>query len=321
MDRRSVLTAGAAGAAALIAPSLRAQPKFPTRPITIYGALPAAGVMDQHLRALGERAQKVLGQSIVIEAKPGAGATLAPTLIQNAQPDGHLLAAMTVNSLRYPYYQKTAYDPLKDFTFIIGLSNFTFGIVVNADSPYKTIDDLIAAGKAEPGKLTSGSTGQGGTGHLVLLDIEKATGAKFNQIPFKGGPDGIQALLGKHIDFITDGAQWAPLVDDGRLRLLAMATEQRIARYKDVPTLRERGIDAVGWSPYGLVGPKGMAPEVVKTLHDAFKVAVEDPPVDVLLEKFLQVRWYKNSADYRGWAERYFVDIKPTLVRAGLAKD
>ena len=321
MDRRSVLSAGAAGAAALLAPSLRAQPKFPTRPITIYGALPAAGVMDQHLRALGERAQKVLGQSIVIEAKPGAGATLAPTLIQNAQPDGHLLAAMTVNSLRYPYYQKTAYDPLKDFTFIIGLSNFTFGIVVNADSPYKTIDDLIAAGKAEPGKLTSGSTGHGGTGHLVLLDIEKATGAKFNQIPFKGGPDGIQALLGKHIDFITDGAQWAPLVDDGRLRLLAMATEQRIARYKDVPTLRERGIDAVGWSPYGLVGPKGMAPEVVKTLHDAFKVAVEDPPVDVLLEKFLQVRWYKNSADYRGWAERYFVDIKPTLVRAGLAKD
>ncbi|HQD81813.1 MAG TPA: tripartite tricarboxylate transporter substrate binding protein, partial [Quisquiliibacterium sp.] len=211
--------------------------------------------------------------------------------------------------------------PLKDFTFIIGLSNFTFGIVVNADSPYKTIDDLIAAGKAEPGKLTSGSTGQGGTGHLVLLDIEKATGAKFNQIPFKGGPDGIQALLGKHIDFITDGAQWAPLVDDGRLRLLAMATEQRIARYKDVPTLRERGIDAVGWSPYGLVGPKGMAPEVVKTLHDAFKTAVEDPPVDALLEKFLQVRWYKSSADYRAWAERYFTDIKPTLVRAGLAKD
>lgn len=315
MKRRSIL---AAGAAALIAPAARAQGKFPSRSITIYGALPAAGVMDQHLRALAERAHKTLGQSIVIEAKPGAGATLAPQLIQAAPPDGHLLAAMTVNSLRYPYYQKTTYDPLKDFTFIIGLSNFTFGVVVHADSPYRTIEDLIAAGKANPGKLSSGSTGQGGTGHLILLDIERATGAKFTQVPFKGGPDGIQALLGKHIDFITDGAQWGPLVEDGRLRLLAMATEQRVARFKDAPTLRERGIDAVGWSPYGLVGPRGMAPEVVKTLHDAFKSAMEDPAIDALLEKFVQVRWYQSSADYRGWAEKYFVDIKPTLVRAGL---
>lgn len=315
MDRRSLL---AAGAAALISPLAHAQSRFPSRSITIYGALPAAGVMDQHLRALAERAQKTLGQAIVIEAKPGAGATLAPQLIQAAAPDGHLLAAMTVNSLRYPYYQKTSYDPLKDFTFIIGLSNFTFGVVVHADSPYRTIEDLIAAGKANPGKLSSGSTGQGGTGHLILLDIERATGAKFTQVPFKGGPDGIQALLGKHIDFITDGAQWGPLVEDGRLRLLAMATEQRVARFKDAPTLRERGIDAVGWSPYGLVGPRGMAPDVVKVLHDAFKSAMEDPAIDALLEKFVQVRWYKSSADYRAWAENYFVEIKPTLVRAGL---
>jgi tripartite-type tricarboxylate transporter receptor subunit TctC len=145
MDRRSLL---AAGAAALISPLTHAQARFPSRSITIYGALPAAGVMDQHLIELAERAQKTLGQAIVIEAKPGAGATLAPQLIQAAAPDGHLLAAMTVNSLRYPYYQKTTYEPLKDFTFIIGLSNFTFGIVVHADSPYKTIEDLIAAGKA-----------------------------------------------------------------------------------------------------------------------------------------------------------------------------
>ncbi len=318
MKRRTLL---ASGLAALAAPGLHAQARFPSRPVTVYGALPAAGVMDQHLRILAERAQKILGQPILIEAKPGAGATLAPTLIQNAPPDGHLLAAMTVNSLRYPYYQKTPYDPLKDFTYIIGLSNFTFGVAVNADSPYKTIEDLIAAGKANPGKLSSGSTGQGGTGHLILLDMEKATGAKFIQVPFKGGPDAVQALLGKHIDFITDGTQYAPLVEDGRVRVLAMATEQRVSRFKDTPTFRERGIDAIGWSPYGLVGPKGMAPDVVRSLHDAFKTAMEDPAVDALLERFIQVRWYKSSADYRAWAETYFTEIKPTLVRAGLAKD
>jgi len=320
MDRRTILKSAALAAPASLMPSGFAQVKFPTKPITVYGALPAGGIMDQHLRALGDRVQKSLGQSILIEAKPGAGATLAPTLIQNAAPDGHMLAAMTVNSLRYPHYQKTSYDPLRDFTFIVGLSNFTFGIVVHADSPWKTIEDLIAAGKAQPGRLSSGSTGHGGTGHLILLDIEQATGARFNQIPFKGGPDAMQALLGKHIDFVTDGAQWAPLVQDGRLRLLAMATEQRVSLFKEAPTLRERGIDAVGWSPYGIVGPKGMAPEVVKTLHDAFKAAIEDPPIDQMLEKFIQVRWYKNSNDYRAWAEQYFRDIRPTLERAGLMK-
>ncbi len=315
-NRRLLLTASAGS---LFGTSALAQAKFPNKPLVVYGALPAGGIMDQHLRLLGERAFKTLGQAITVEARPGAGATIAPTLLLNAQPDGYTLAAMTVNSLRYPHYQKTSYDPLKDFTFIIGLSNFTFGVVVHADSPYKTLEDLITAGKANPGKLTSGSTGQGGTGHLILLDIEKATGAKFTQVPFKGGPDAVAALLGKHIDFITDGTQWAPLVEDGRARVLAMATEQRVARFKDTPTFREKGIDAVGWSPYGLVGPKGMAPEVVKTLHDAFKLAMEDPAVDKLLENFIQTRWYRSPEDYRAWAEKYFVEIKPTLLRAGLA--
>lgn len=313
--RRHLLGAAAAG---LALGSAHAQSRFPSKPIVVYGALPAGGIMDQHLRLLADRVQRTLGQPIAVEARPGAGATIAPTLLLNAAPDGHTLAAMTVNSLRYPHYQKTNYDPLKDFTYIVGLSNFTFGIVVHADSPYRTIEDLIAAGKANPGKLTSGSTGQGGTGHLILLDIEQATGAKFTQVPFKGGPDAVQALLGKHIDFITDGTQWAPLVQEGRARALAMATEQRVSRFKDTPTLREKGIEAIGWSPYGLVGPKDMPADLVQTLHDAFKPAIEDPAVDRLLENFIQSRWYKTPAEYRAWAERYFTDIRPTLERAGL---
>ena len=322
MKRRTFLT-GMAGSGALgLLPSVaRAQARFPQRAITLYGALPGGGIMDTHLRFLGERAQKVLGQPIAVDPKPGAGATLAPTFLLNAAPDGHTLAAMTVNSLRYPHYQKTNYDPLKDFTYIIGLSNFTFAVAVLADSPWKTIEDLIAAGKAQPGKLTSGSTGHGGTGHLILLDMEKSTGAKFTQVPFKGGPDAVQALLGKHIDFITDGAQFAPLADEGRVRILALATETQMDRFKGVPTLREKGIDAIGWSPYGILGPKGMAADVVRALHDAFKQAMDDPAHDALLAKFIQVPWYRSSADYRAWAEKYFVDIRPTLVRAGLVKD
>jgi tripartite-type tricarboxylate transporter receptor subunit TctC len=317
MKRRTLLIAAAA--AVLPAP-LRAQARFPQRAITLYGALPAGGIMDIHLRFLAERAQRLLGQPITVDPKPGAGATLAPTFLLNAAPDGHTLAAMTVNSLRYPHYQQTNYHPLRDWEYVIGLSNFTFAVAVKADSPHKTIEDLIAAGKANPGKLTSGSTGHGGTGHLILLDMEKASGAKFTQVPFKGGPDAVAALLGGHIDFITDGTSFAPLADEGRVRILALATEGPSERFPGVPTLREKGIDAVGWSPYGILAPKNTPANAIKLLHDAFKQAMDDPEHAPLLHKFIQPVWYKSSAEYRAWAEQYFVDIRPTLVRAGLAK-
>ena len=320
--RRRLLAAAAGAAVASVLPAAaRAQARFPLRAITLYGALPAGGIMDTHLRFLAERAQRTLGQPIVVEPKPGAGATLAPTFLLNAAADGHTLAAMTVNSLRYPHYQKTNYHPLKDWEYVIGLSNFTFAVAVKADSPHKTIEDLIAAGKSSPGKLSSSSTGHGGTGHLILLDMERATGARFTQVPFKGGPDAVAALLGGHIDFITDGAQFAPLADEGRVRILALATEGASERFPGVPTLREKGIDAVGWSPYGILAPKGTPADVIRTLHDAFKQAMDDPEHLPLLRKFIQPVWYKNSADYRAWAEKYFSEIRPTLVRAGLVKD
>lgn len=318
--RRLMGAAAGAGALSLLPGLGHAQGKYPNRPITLYGALPGGGIQDQHLRFLGERAQKILGQPIAIEPKPGAGATLAPTLLLNAKPDGYTLAANTVNSFRYPHYQKTNYNPVKDFEFVIGLSNFTFAVAVLADSPYKSIEDLIAAGKQNPGKLTSGSTGHGGTGHLVLIEMEKATGAKFTQVPFKGGPDAIAALLGKHIDFITDGATFAPLADEGRVRILALATEQPNPRFKGVPTLREKGIDAVGWSPYGILAPKGTPREIIMTLHDAFKAAMDDPAHQTFLDKFIQPAWYKSPDEFRAWAEKYYVDILPLLKTAGLVK-
>lgn len=320
--RKLVIALGAGAGLGTLLPSVsRGQTRFPQRAITLYGALPGGGIMDQHLRFLGERAQTILGQPIAVEPKPGAGATLAPTLLLNAAPDGHTLAAMTVSTLRYPHYQKTNYHPIDDFSYVIGLSNFTFAVAVLADSPWKTIEEFIAAGKAQPGRISAGSTGQGGTGHLVQIDIENATGAKFIQIPFKGGPDAIQALLGRHLDCIIDGASFAPLADEGRVRILALATESPMARFKGVPTLREKGIDAVGWSPYGILGPKNMPAVTVRALHDAFKQAMDDPAHDAFLAKFIQVPWYMSSADYRAWATKYFTAIRPTLAKAGLVKD
>jgi len=139
-------------------------------------------------------------------------------------------------------------------------------------------------------------------------------------VPYKGTAEWTQALLGGEVHFICDGAQWAPFVDSGTVRVLAMATPQRLAKYPDKPTLVESGINAVAVSPYGLVGPKDLPPEAIRALHDAFKEAMGDPGHQPLLDKFIQEPWYRDPAGYRAFAEKYFVEVKPMLVKAGLAK-
>ena len=241
-------------------------------------------------------------------------------MLLNAKPDGHQLACMSINSLRYPHYQPTNWHPLRDFTYIIGLSGYTIGIVVRADAPWKTLEELVEAAKKEPEKYNYATSGIGGTGQLTMIEVEQTTGAKFTHVPYKGTAEWTQALLGGEVHFICDGAQWAPFVDSGKFRILAMATEQRIAKYKDVPTLIERGIKVVGQSPYGLVGPKDLPPNIVEAVHLAFKDAMADPRVDALLNSYIQAPWYKSPADYRAFAEKYYAEVKPLLIKAGLAK-
>lgn len=306
----------------LAAPAVvRAQSRWkPERPMVIYNPFAAGGVTDLHLRFLADKVSRILGQQVLVEVKAGAAGTLAPAALLSAKPDGHTLACMSINSLRYPHYQQVSWNPLRDFSYITGLSGYTMGLVVRADAPWKSIEELIAAGKAEPEKFTYGTSGVGGTGQLLMIEVEQATGAKFTHVPFKGGAEWMQALLAGHINFLADAAQWAPFVDNGQCRILAMATESRMPKYPNAPTLRERGINAVGYSVYGLVGPKDTPAAIVQTLHEAFTEATNDPGLQPLLDRYIQVPWRKNPAEFRAFAEQYFSEIKPLLIRAGLAK-
>jgi tripartite-type tricarboxylate transporter receptor subunit TctC len=314
--------AALAGASALAIPNLASgQAGWKAeKPITIYNPFAAGGGTDIHLRLLGESAGPILGQQILVDSRPGAAGTLAPAMLLNARADGHQLACMSINSLRYPHYQQAAWHPLRDFTYIIGLSGYTIGIVVRADAPWKTLEELIDAGKKEPDKYNYGTSGIGGTGQLTMIEVEQTTGARFTHVPYKGTAEWTQALLGGEIQFICDGAQWAPFVDSGKFRILVMATEHRIPKYKEAPTLIERGIDVAGQSPYGLVGPKDLPPNIVEAVHLAFKEAMKDPRVDALLDSYIQAPWYKSPAEYRAFAEKYYVEVKPLLIKAGLAK-
>ena len=302
-------------AAALAAPA-QAQ-DFPTRPITLICPWPAGGSTDTHLRKLAELASKHLGQPIVIENKPGGGGMIGPAgMAKNAAPDGYTLSQLTVNALRQPHMQKVDWDPLKDFTWIIGVSGYTFGMVVKSDSPMKTFDDVVKYAKANPGKFSYGSTGIGTSPHLLVEQVADKAGVQLLHVPFKGNADSTQALMGGHVMAQSDATGWGKHVDAGTFRLLVTFGEQR-TRW-GAPTAKELGYDVVSYSPYGIAGPKGMDPAVVKTLHDAFKKAMDDPEHQKVLQTLDQVYWYKSTDEYARWAAETYASERALVQRLGL---
>jgi tripartite-type tricarboxylate transporter receptor subunit TctC len=316
--RRATLLAALAGSLLPFGPA-QAQ-SFPTKPITLIVPWPAGGSTDRHLRALAELAGKHLGQNVIIENKPGGGGTLGPgTMALTAKPDGYTIAQYPMGMLRVPHMQKTQWDPLKDFTFIIGVSGYTFGFTVRADSPYKTFNEYIEAARKNPGKIDYGSTGIGTSPHLLMEELAANAKVTLNHVPFKGNADLQQALLGGHVMAQSDATGWDKFVDGGQMRLLVTFGEKRTKRWPTVPTAQELGYGVVSTSPYGLVGPKGMDPAVVKVLHDAFKKAMDDPKHLELLEQLNQDAWYRSGDDYLKWARETYVKDKALIERLGLA--
>jgi tripartite-type tricarboxylate transporter receptor subunit TctC len=302
--------------AALCATAAFAQ-GYPSRPITLICPWPAGGPTDQHMRKLAELASKHLGQPIIVENKPGAAGMLGPAgMARNAAPDGYTLSQLTINALRQPHLQKVDWDPLKDFTYIIGVSGYTFGLAVKAESPMKSFADVVAYAKANPGKFSYGSTGIGTSPHLLMEELARKAGVELLHAPFKGNADSTQALLGGHIMAQSDSTGWGKFVDAGTFRLLVTFGDQR-TRW-GAPTAKELGYDVVSYSPYGIAGPKGMDPKVVKIIHDAFKKAMEDPEHAKVLTQLDQIYWYKSTEEYTKWAADTWITERANVERLGL---
>lgn len=324
MRRRSLLASSGAAAAGLLAPSvLQAQgaKDFPSKPITLIMPWPAGSGVDLWHRAMADAAGKLLGQPVVVDNRVGGSGTSGPAaMAAAAKPDGYTIAQIPVTLFRLPHMQKTPYDPMKDFTWILHTSGYTFGVVVRADSPFKTFKDVIEFARANPGKFTYATPGAGTSLHIGMEQIAQKAGVKFTHVPFKGGPEGWAALEGGHVMADADATGWAPLVDAGKFRLLCIWTEKRNPRWPDVPTLTELGFGLILDSPFGLAGPKGMDPAVVKKLHDAFKAALDDPKVVELMAKYDYPKRYMNTADYAKFARQQYDEQRAVVDQLGLAK-
>jgi tripartite-type tricarboxylate transporter receptor subunit TctC len=318
--RRSVLVASFA-MTAITVPNVASAQDFPTKPITLIVPWTAGGPTDITLRGMAEVASKHLGQPIIVENKGGGGGTVGPaTMAASAKPDGYTISQVPIPVFRLPFMQEVSWNPETDFTYIINLTGYTFGITTHAESDFKTWKDVIEFAKANPGKVTYGTPGSGTALHIGMEQIAAASGIKVTQVPFKGAAESNAAVLGKHTLLQVESTGWKPLVEAGKLRLLMVWTAERVPSFPDVPTLKDLGYGMVIDSPWGLAGPKGMDPKIVAKLHDAFKKALEDPAVIATLAKYDMVVNYKNTEDYRKFVAETIAAERKAVETLGLGQ-
>ena len=309
----SALPFAAAGAA-------RAQAKFPDRPIRLIIPWAAGGPADAGFRILAQSVSKKLGQQVIVDNKAGASGIMGAMALQEAKPDGYTISQMHMSVLRQPLLNKQlTYNPIDDLTYILQITGFIMGVVVKADAPWKTLPELLAYAKANPGKLNWGTLGIGSTQHLAMERVGIAQGGlSWTHAPYRGTADTLRALLGGEIDFASESSGWAPMVQAGQLRLLAVFTAERAKRFPDVPTVKELGIDVVIDSPGGLIGPKGMDPAVVAVLADAFRAAAQEPEHLKFLENMDQPLILLDGPAYKAAMAKTYEEEKELLRRLNL---
>lgn len=318
--RKALLMTGALLGGMTAWPAL-ASDAWPTKPINLVVPFPPGGPTDTLLRALATALGKDLGQPVVVMNQPGAGGTLAPShMARNAAADGYTLAMITPAVFRLPHLQKVNYDVANDFTYVAGLTSYVYALSVPTNSRFKSLDEAIAFAKANPGKLSVAVVGSGTLGHIATHRLQKLAGIELNHVPFKGGADAVTALLGGHVDVMLE-AGWGAMANGGKLRLLAVAEEQRLPRWPQVPTLKEAGYDIVVRSTIGLAGPRNLPAPIVAKLEQGLKKATQDAAYVRALDVESMPNRFEGSQAYRQYALAQYESDRRSMRELGLAME
>jgi tripartite-type tricarboxylate transporter receptor subunit TctC len=297
---------------------------WPERSIQWVIPYPAGGGSDVIARVTATTLEKLLGKTLVMENKPGAGTIIGAGFIQNAKPDGYVIGTADSGTLAFnPWlYSKLPYDPAK-FTYIGGLARFPLMLAVNQSSPYKTVQDLLAAARKTPGKLTASSAGSGSPHHLALEMFKQRAGVDIVHVPYKGAAPAIQDLLGGQVSAgFVDSAAALSNIKAGKLRVLAVATPKRLALLPDVPTMAEAGVkdfNAYAWQ--GLVGPAGLPGDVVNKLNADLKTALESADVQEKIKGMGVEPMPMSAAAFKEYADQQRKEWGVVIKTAGIKLD
>ena len=267
--------------------SAHAQEAWPARPITYVVPFGAGGTTDVLARLVAPQAGSTLGTSFVVENKPGAGGGLGTTYVAKARPDGYTIVGGTISShaINVSLYSKLAYDPVKDFQPVAMIGSIPNILVVRADSPFKTVQDVIAAAKAKPGTINYASSGNGTSQHLSGVFFEQMTGTRLSHIPYKGSAESLTALIGgQGADLIFENLPSAlPYIKSGRLRAIAVTTAKRASTLPEVPAIAETlpGFDVMSWQ--AIFAPAGVPKPIADKLAGALAKSILHPDMKAKL--------------------------------------
>ncbi len=314
LARRAMLALPLAG---LAAPAFAQS--FPSRPIRMLVPWAPGGTTDVQMRALCEQASRRLGQPVVVENRSGAGGVLGAQALLTAAPDGLTLAQIPISVFRQPLMNsRPLFDPLADFTYVVHVSGYLFGTVVRADAPWRDMPALVEHARRNPGAVTYGTPGVGTSLHLTMEQIAQGQRIEWTHVPFRGFAENAQSLLGGQTSVLADSSGWSPMAEDGRVRVLATWGNTRAKRFPNVPTLKEQGIPIASISPYGLAGPRGMDPAVVRVLHDAFREALFDPAHVAVLDRFDMVPDHMDPAAYAAFVRQTMEEERRLIQSLGI---
>ncbi len=270
----------AACLALFFAVTVNAQP-YPNKPVKLLVGFPAGGGLDVLARIVGQRVSEQWGQPVIVDNRPGAGSNIAGDLAAKSAPDGYTLlhTNIALMSINPTLYNKMSFAPMKDLKPVIQLVNLPLAVMVRADSPFKTMKDLVDYGRANPGKLNFGSGGNGGVPHLALELLNSSYDLKIVHVPYKGSADAVKDLLGGPIDVMCDAISVGlSQIKGGKLRALAVTTETRHPALPDTPTTTEAGypkFQVTGWQ--GWVAPTGTPQALLERVNAEANKAMADP--------------------------------------------
>jgi tripartite-type tricarboxylate transporter receptor subunit TctC len=282
--------AGVCAAAAALGAAHAAGEAWPTRPITFVVPFTPGGITDNTSRVLAKIVGEKLGQPVVVDNRPGAGGSIGVEAASRQPPDGYTMIYGTqgTQAANLALYKNIRYDPVKDFVPVHAMSETPLILVINPSRPYKTVPELIAYAKANPGKLNFGSAGPGTGTHLTAELFQVATGIKMTHVPYKGSSPALTDLMAGNLDLMFDyPVVVMPFVKAGKLKPLAVTGKTRLAIAREIPSVSELGFpkaESTAWS--AVFVPAKTPPDIVKKLGDAIAQAIADPEMQQVTEKF-----------------------------------
>jgi tripartite-type tricarboxylate transporter receptor subunit TctC len=304
--------------------SLAQAASWPERAVQWVVPYPAGGGSDVIARVVAMNMEQPLGQTIVVENKPGAATIIGASFIQSARSDGYVVGTADSGTLAYnpALYSKLTYDPAK-FTYIGGIARFPLMLAVNESSPFKTLQDVIDAAKSKSGELTASSAGAGSPHHMALELFKQRANVDILHVPYKGAAPAIQDLLGGQVDMsFVDSAAGLANIKAEKLRVLAVATPERIALLPNVPTMAEAGIaDFTAYAWQGLVGPADMPAEVVNKLSTDLHAALSAPDADQKIRNMGVEPMPMSADEFKSYADAQREEWGGVIKKAGIKLD